>query len=283
MKRWRDTTKRWHPNLPGALAPRRTQLPPTVYSNPRISWWQRAWFVACSSTVAAMAATVLLSLSLILYQSPSSASSFTFFLIGIGLFYVVYSTAGRTVRENLNFRGTLNHELLHLRAAALLGRRLRGVIASNVGGAAIYQSSTNRGSLLITLAPYFVYVEILLLLVVHLLTDYAIAERTIELLLGFMWAYWGLTIWKQARPHQPDLQEAGLVTSYLSIAAGVLFWLSCTLLILTEDPANILEMSLVMADGAVEWVLRQATEVRDLISDVASWILTYLTTLTERL
>jgi len=123
------------------------------------------------------------------------------------------------------FSHVLAHELTHALAAVMMGGKVSSLEASDKGGTTV----VNKSHVIISLAPYvfpfYTAVTVLFYLVA------AEPHRIYFLaLMGFTYAFHvALTVYSLSH-HQPDLQEGGVVFSFIFILAGnvfVLLFLVC--------------------------------------------------------
>jgi len=115
----------------------------------------------------------------------------------------------------------LEHELTHMLVAILHLRRPLSLSAGAREGEVTY---TGESAFLIRLAPYVLPTVTLALLFAEPLFA-STHQRTHVLLCGATWGYHVTTLLEEARPHQPDLREGGLVRSFIALLGlGVVFY-----------------------------------------------------------
>ncbi|MFZ4734795.1 MAG: hypothetical protein ACOYM9_02560 [Bradymonadia bacterium] len=120
----------------------------------------------------------------------------------------------------------LEHELTHMLVALLHLRRPLSLSAGARDGEVTY---TGQSAMLIRLAPYVLPTFTLGLLLAAPLFA-AAHHRTHVLLCGVTWGFHVTTLLEEARPHQPDLKEGGLVRSFVALLGlGVLFYCGAAL------------------------------------------------------
>lgn len=120
----------------------------------------------------------------------------------------------------------LEHELTHMLVALLHLRRPLSLSAGARDGEVTY---TGQSAMLIRLAPYVLPTFTLGLLFAAPLFA-AAHHRTHVLLCGLTWGFHVTTLLEEARPHQPDLKEGGLVRSFMALLGlGVLFYCGAAL------------------------------------------------------
>jgi len=120
----------------------------------------------------------------------------------------------------------LEHELTHMVVAVLHLRRPLSLSAGAREGEVTY---TGESAFLIRLAPYVLPSVTLALLLAEPLFA-AAHQRTHVMLCGATWGYHVTTLLEEARPHQPDLREGGVVRSFIALfGLGVVFYCGAAL------------------------------------------------------
>lgn len=142
---------------------------------------------------------------------------------------LVWAVLGRLVP----FYEVFIHELTHLVAGILFLKKPRRIMASDEGG----QVDLYGGNFIISLAPYCV--PLLPLGLIALWPALNPAYHTWYcLLLGFLCGTYLVSVVRQFRLHQPDLQEAGRVFSILFCAVVNLILLAGLLGFAADGPAG---------------------------------------------
>jgi hypothetical protein len=122
------------------------------------------------------------------------------------------------LRKRYRFWRVLDHELLHSITSLMCFKPTRKLHVDHTGG---YVEHTGSGSLFISLSPYVIWrlpvsVAVFLVCVIQEIMWLKITLTV----LGAALAYAAIAIFEEARPHQPDLREYGLVCSYCTIFAA---------------------------------------------------------------
>lgn len=151
------------------------------------------------------------------------------------LFGVLYYT---WLKESPNFRllRIADHEFTHALVALLFFRRLDEIFVSGREGYVQSSSPFLFGSVIVGLAPYvvrlsLVFVTCFVAWVLLLDAD----SKMAYFLLGVIFAYFYVTIFREARPHQPDLQETNILHSYVCIISGNVLMLGFMLSVILPE------------------------------------------------
>lgn len=157
--------------------------------------------------VAILALPVIWKLALLLAKSVY----LWFGIIGFTMIYYIY------LRNKLGFFQTLDHELSHTIVSLCFGNRMIELhVHDRMGGHIIYEG---RGHVLISLAPYFLRIPMLVIVPLSLLVQDSIGIHIIHFLAGILFAYSYISILEEAHPYQTDLTQNGLLFSYSAIIA----------------------------------------------------------------
>lgn len=140
--------------------------------------------------------------------------------LGIIVFFVLYKLF---LKKRIGFIQTLDHEMSHMLVSLLFGNTMIEMyVHDRMGGHVKY---FGRGGVLISLAPYFIRMPMLLMILLSLFvsTNRSII-KTFYILLGVSLCYSVISILEEAKPYQTDLTQHGLLFSYLAIIALNIIW-----------------------------------------------------------
>lgn len=140
--------------------------------------------------------------------------------LGIIIFFVSYKLF---LKNRIGFIQTLDHEMSHMLVSLLFGNTMIEMyIHDRMGGHVKY---FGRGSTLISFAPYFVRMPMLLMILLSIFvnTNHSII-KIFYILLGVSLCYTVISILEEAKPYQTDLIQHGLLFSYLAIIALNIIW-----------------------------------------------------------
>ncbi len=140
------------------------------------------------------------------YTIMNYESWINLFLIGFSAYLTLYFVV---LKKIIGFIETFEHELGHTIAAFLMFQRVFSFNASDKGGGKITHSSPN---FVITLAPYFLPVFTLPFLIVKPWIVLS-AEPYFDFFIGFTLAFHFVSLFKEFRPSQTDLQCYGMIIS----------------------------------------------------------------------
>ncbi len=122
------------------------------------------------------------------------------------------------LRKKYRFWRLLDHELLHSIASLMSFKPTRTIHVDYTGG---YVEYTGSGSLFISLSPYVIWrIPVSFAVFLVCVVQEPVWLKIILMMLGAALAYAAIAIFEEARPHQPDLREYGLLCSYCSIFAA---------------------------------------------------------------
>lgn len=134
----------------------------------------------------------------------------------MGLYAFIFRKSG-----NFHFLQTKDHELVHTFFVLLFFKNMHEFVAtSHQGGHIQYTSSTKVGNTIISLAPYVLRIPLILSTLIGGWVLSMQSNKLAYFLIGFSFAYSYWAIFLEARSYQTDLQETGLIHSYLSIFAS---------------------------------------------------------------
>jgi len=202
MSRWIDTALAW------------------------LKWPAAAWVLLSVPRLAEVDLALLL---------DSMRSSLAPFWLGMAGYLVVW---GGLLRRRTwgSFLPTLLHELTHGLFAVLTFHRILSMRATWSSGGEI--EYTGPGNWLITIAPYFFPLAILLAVP---LLDLLQPEETVRLvLLGVVFGFEGAAMWRQVHRQQPDLQKVGLVFTVVFLPGALLWTYGAVLSLVLRDSRGML-------------------------------------------
>lgn len=132
----------------------------------------------------------------------------------------------RGLRQRLVFLSTLDHELSHVLMTLMCGQRPTSLQVHAFGGGSMgYQGAHRFGELLISLSPYVLRTPAVVLTLISPIIPNGAGYQWFLFWYGLACTYSVWAIVQEARPHQTDLQYAGVVLSYVWIVAlQVLGW-----------------------------------------------------------
>lgn len=140
--------------------------------------------------------------------------------LGIIVFFILYKLF---LKKRIGFIQTLDHEMSHMLVSLLFGNTMIEMyVHDRMGGHVRY---FGRGSALISFAPYFIRMPMLLMILLSFFisTNRSIV-KTFYILLGASLCYSVISILEEAKPYQTDLTQHGLLFSYLAIIALNIIW-----------------------------------------------------------
>jgi len=152
---------------------------------------------------------------------------YIWFAIGVGAYIVLKQLP--FLRKNAEWFEAQTHEWLHTIVALMFGQKIHSVSAGE-GEGMMYHSGRFSRNIFISLAPYCLPIYSYAFCILRLLS----AKQTLyifDLLIGFTLAFHIVSFKKQIKPYQTDIQEFGLTTSYIFIAAFLFF--NVTIILLT--------------------------------------------------
>lgn len=140
--------------------------------------------------------------------------------LGVIVFLILYKLF---LKKRIGFIQTLDHEMSHMLVSLIFGNTMIEMyVHDRMGGHVKY---FGRGSALISFAPYFIRMPMLLMI---LLSFFVNSNRsvikTFYILLGVSLCYSFISILEEAKPYQTDLTQHGLLFSYLAIVALNIIW-----------------------------------------------------------
>lgn len=143
----------------------------------------------------------------------------SWFLYGFLAYLIAHAVL---LKQRIFFLETFEHELSHALVALLFFRSVRGFFVHPGGGAVVGHLGSN---LFITLAPYFLPVFTLPLLIIKPFVVPGIYAK-IDFLIGVTLAFHYVGLLKEFRAAQPDIQDGGLLFSLI-----VVIFLNCVVLL----------------------------------------------------
>ena len=146
------------------------------------------------------------------------APSMLMFLGGAAVYTLIWMALLR--RSRFSFFMTLEHELTHILFAILTFHRVTNLRVTMTRGGVM--GFRGRGNWLITVAPYFVPLTSLALILVQWLTPQWTDPLTVMVGAGF--AYHLTSKAHQTHPGQSDLQKVGILFSWMLLPAAVLYF-----------------------------------------------------------
>lgn len=150
----------------------------------------------------------------IVLEMALSLAKSVYILLGIITFIFLYYFS---LKEKLVFFQNLDHELSHiLLNLCFFNKIIELHVHNRMGGHVIYNG---RGHVLISLAPYFLRIPMLIIVFLSLLIQHTLAVNILYYLAGIIFTYSYFSIWQEARPYQSDLTQNGLFFSYITIIA----------------------------------------------------------------
>lgn len=143
-----------------------------------------------------------------------------YFWLGAIAFFAIYRL---WLKKHIGFLQTLDHELSHMIVSLLFGNKmLEMYVHDRMGGHVKYHG---RGRVLISLAPYFLRMPMLLMILLSLFVSANRSIiRTFYVLLGISLCYAYVSIIEEAKPYQTDLQQNGLIFSYIMVLGLNIIW-----------------------------------------------------------
>jgi len=144
---------------------------------------------------------------------------YLWFGIGVALYIVLRRLP--FLRKNAEWFETQTHEWIHTIVALMFGQKIHSVNAGE-GEGVMYHSGRFSRNIFISLAPYCLPIYTYAFCILRLLS----AKQSVhifDLLIGLTLTFHIVAFTKQTKPHQFDIQEFGLLTSYLFIAAFLFF------------------------------------------------------------
>lgn len=167
-------------------------------------------------------------------RSQVSLPDVLWFLVGLGLYLLLYVTP---LGERIKFLEVLDHELTHATASLAFLQVPKSLKAHYKEGGKV---ESTRGDFVTTLAPYYLPLATLpLLLVKPLISDPF--GNALDFLIGVTLAfhYGGLVRW-EFRLWQDDFEKMGKVFSVIVIFVFNVVWLVIILGVVTENYSSIL-------------------------------------------
>lgn len=146
---------------------------------------------------------------------------YLWFISGLGAYLLLKGL----FRKNLDFLETFTHELTHTIVGLTFFQKIHSFHATNGEGGAIYHSGKMTNNVFISLAPYCLPIYTFALLVFRLWITIK-ALWIIELLIGSTFGFHAIAMKKQISRFQPDIQNCGILFSYLFIWVFILFHLT---------------------------------------------------------
>jgi len=170
------------------------------------------------------------------------------FMVGIAAYAVLWLLFLRRRRQ---FWRIWEHETVHAVVATLLHRPVVAVEATRGrGGRALSRARSGRRSALVTLAPYIVPSFALLIPIFRVLVRAHLAVQAANAALGYAVTYHLWSVFREARPGQPDIKRVGRGVAY-----GVIVGFNvCLLTYLTALAGRGPEVLLEIATSAWEHV-----------------------------
>ena len=142
------------------------------------------------------------------------------FLISIWFYPLIWSFSKGHFRNNLIIINTLYHEIAHMIAVVLCLKPVKKIEANADGnGHIMYHGGISS---FINLAPYlFPYVVYVLVFMGFVFRSNQLI--ILHILLGSLFGFFAMNVFKDSKPHQPDLKRTGLVIAYLLIIGYFIF------------------------------------------------------------
>lgn len=167
-------------------------------------------------------------------RSGISLEDVQWFLYGLGLYFLLYITP---LRERIRFLEVLEHELAHTTGSlAFLKVRTRLEADYAKGGKVV----SVRGDFVTTLAPYYLPLATIPLLLIKPLTSDTFSN-VLDFVIGFTLAFHYGGLVREFRFKQPDIKDTGRVFSTIITFVFNVVWLVIILSVVTENYSSILE------------------------------------------
>ncbi|MFI3331544.1 MAG: M50 family metallopeptidase [Rikenellaceae bacterium] len=149
----------------------------------------------------------------------SHLSTYYWMLYGMGGYFLMHLIL---FRRNIKWMQTFAHELSHTLVSLMFLRKIHSFHVEEGTGAIVHSGRRRFGDIFISLAPYclpyFTFLFIFLRIVGASNMLYIF-----DLLIGFSFAFHLSCFWRQTGSYQTDIQQHGLIRSYLFIAAALIF------------------------------------------------------------
>lgn len=133
----------------------------------------------------------------------------------VGLYIMILKKS-----DNFRFLTTKDHELVHTFFALLFFKKMHEFVATSHQGGYIRYTGSRLGNTIITLSPYVIRIPLILAVFIGGWILSIQPNKWVYFMVGFTFAYAYVVIYSESHRHQTDLQETGLIHSYLSIIAS---------------------------------------------------------------
>jgi hypothetical protein len=132
-------------------------------------------------------------------------------VVAVGFFWLWRKLLGRGP-STVQFIETLDHELMHVLAGLMTGRKVRSINVSRDGTGTTTMEGSN---LLVRMAPYFMSLPLAIALAIGLIFWNSTPSLLGKGVLAAIFAYHGARLSRSVGPHQTDFRSTGFVIGLL--------------------------------------------------------------------
>jgi len=174
----------------------------------------------------------------LLYFKELRFEEVVFFLLGLVVYFLLYVIA---LEGSIDFLETLEHELTHAAASIMLFRMpSKLVVDLESGSRKVGEVKTTAGCFLVFLAPYFLPLFTLPLLLLKPIVPPPF-DKIIDFLIGFTLAFHYVRVIKNLHGEQSDITKTGTIFSAVVLVFLNLVFLVIILAVVTGNYSSILE------------------------------------------
>ena len=138
--------------------------------------------------------------------------------VGIAIYFVVR----QVLRLNLDFLETFTHEIIHAVVSIIFLHKIVSITINEKEGEIIHRGKNGSRNVFISLAPYCIPIYTFAFLLLRLIVIGKFLW-VIDILVGLTTGFHGCAIRRQIGTHQNDIQNCGILFSFLFICAFILF------------------------------------------------------------